>query len=90
MAVDLDDTSKCPQAAQCESCEATTDLDMVTLGTPVGVYCLTLCGTCVGAARFPKGANGWATTAALVMRHCGHLAIDLDEMATALDQEAGR
>jgi hypothetical protein len=86
MAVDLDDTTQCPTAERCESCDAATDLAVVTLDTPIGVYCLTACGTCVTEARFP---TGWATTAALVLRHCGHLDIDLDQMADLRAGEFG-
>lgn len=90
MSIDVDDVSGCPVAERCESCESTNDLDVVTLGTPIGVYCLTLCGGCVQAARFPEWANGWAATAALVLRHCAHLDIDLDQMAEALRAEGQR
>jgi hypothetical protein len=87
MAIDLDNTTRCPITEQCESCHTTADLDVVTLGTTIGIYCLTVCGTCVAAARFP---TGWATTAQLVLRHCAHLDIDLDQMADALAAESER
>jgi hypothetical protein len=86
MAIDLDDRSRCPMAKRCESCGHADDLDVATFGTRIGVYCLTVCGTCVAASRFP---TGWAATAALVLRHCEHLGLDLDQMAAALETEAG-
>jgi hypothetical protein len=85
MVLDLDDRSRCPMARGCESCGQAEDLDVVTLGTTVGVYCLTLCGTCVAAGRFP---TGWSATAELVLRHCEHLGLDLDQMAAVLAAEA--
>lgn len=87
MTLNLDDTSQCPTDNPCWSCGTAADLAVVTLGTSIGIYCLTLCGTCTAAGRFP---TGWATTATLVMRHCSHLDIDLDQMAAALDAEAGQ
>jgi hypothetical protein len=84
MAVDLDDVSRCPLAKRCESCGERGDLELVTIGTPVGVYCFTVCAACVVAARFPKD---WVRTAELVCRHCEHLGVDLDEMAAAADAE---
>jgi hypothetical protein len=86
MATNLDDTSRCPVAMGCESCDEAEDLDVVTLGTPLGVYCLTLCGTCVAAGRFPTDL---VSTAMLVVRHCEHLGLDLDHMAVVRAAEAG-
>jgi hypothetical protein len=84
MAIDLDDVSGCPVARRCESCGQAAEVDVVTLDTVVGVYCLTVCGTCVAAAEFPTDLH---TTAMLVGRHCQHLGIDLDAMADARDTD---
>ncbi|MDQ3274101.1 MAG: hypothetical protein M3Q39_03480 [Actinomycetota bacterium] len=43
-AVDLDATDACPLEERCENCAARADLDVATAGSPVGIYCLTLCG----------------------------------------------
>ncbi len=81
MAINLDDTTRCPVAEICKGCGTATGLAVVTMDSPVGVYCLTMCGTCVGAARFP--VLRWASLFALVYLHCEHLGIDPDDMAAA-------
>lgn len=68
-------------ARSAKGCGTTIGLAVVTLDSPVGVYCLTMCGTCVGAARFP--VLSWVPLFALVCLHSEHLGIDLDEMAAA-------
>ena len=37
-ALDLDATDACPLDERCENCDASTDLDVATAGTPVGIY----------------------------------------------------
>ena len=49
--IDVDDTSRCPLAAECATCGSPTDFAVATADTPVGVLCLTLCALrrCRGA-----------------------------------------
>lgn len=82
MAVDVDDVSACPLAARCEACGAAADLDAATVGTPVGVYCATLCGPCFDKGRGPRRL-GWGATTERVLAHCGHLGIDVEQMTAA-------
>jgi len=84
-ALDLDATDACPLDERCENCGASTDLDVATAGTPVGVYCLTLCGTCADADTVPE-PGGWSRAVVRVLEHCEHLGIDLDQMAAQLKQ----
>jgi hypothetical protein len=67
--VDLDDTANCPKAAVCGSCGATGDLEVATMGTPVGVLCGTLCTTCLDGARVPKPPS-WSAAIDAVFAHC--------------------
>lgn len=62
-ALDLDATDACPLDERCENCGASTDLDVATAGTPVGVYCLTLCGTCADADTVPEPSFAYSNTA---------------------------
>jgi hypothetical protein len=81
--VDLDDTTHCPRALGCEVC---------TAGTPLGVYCLTLCGHCAERGEHDPGSLlrlGWGEAARRAGAHADHLGIDLDEMAEVLRAEAG-
>lgn len=86
--VDVDDVSQCPLDIVCERCGSADDLSVCTLDLPVGVACMTLCARCVDAKRFPKIA-GWSVACAMVLTHCEHLGIDLDEMAAARAAERG-
>lgn len=85
MSVDVDDTSNCPLGDECASCGTRDDLAVSTLGIPMGVLCMTLCGDCAEAGRRPK--MYLVPGAEKVLEHCGHLGIDADEMAAALDRE---
>jgi hypothetical protein len=86
--VDLDDTTHCPIAGRCEHCgRVAGELGVATLGTPLGVYCATLCEACAdpGAlGRPPPPQMSWGEAAQRVGEHCEHLGIDLDQMAEAL------
>lgn len=78
---DLDNTDACPLGVRCESCgveRADLAVETAQLG-PLGIACLTLCPPCAGADVAPPVSVG--TAARLVAQHCGHLGIDLDEMA---------
>ncbi|SRR6266540_3181815 len=99
--IDLDDTIRCPILGHCEHCgRVVADLAVATLGTPLGVYCATLCDQCAEPelqttkGRTPGGLIGtrppmsWGEAASRVGEHCEHLGIDLDQMADALKAEA--
>lgn len=82
MISDLDDTTGCPTAAQCDTCAARSDLSISTAQTPVGVFCCTLCGDCTVHGRLPT--LGWAGAVDRSLRHCQHLGIDADQMAALM------
>jgi hypothetical protein len=84
--IDVDDTSRCPVAAWCDTCAGTADLDVCTVETPVGVSCATLCGACVDSGRLPAFPS-WSAAVRAVGEHCEHLSCDVDEMAAALEAE---
>ena len=44
--VNLDDTRHCPVGPECEGCGRLEELAVLTGDTPVGVLCMTLCGSC--------------------------------------------
>jgi hypothetical protein len=81
MAMNLDDTSRCPLGVRCESCGVErNDLVVATadLGR-LGVACFTLCPRCAASSTPPRVAV--STAVRLVGQHCVHLGIDVDEMA---------
>lgn len=87
--IDLDDTSRCPLGARCESCgieRGDLAVAVAALG-PLGVACLTMCPRCARADAAPPVSL--PTAARLVAQHCQHLEIDLDQMAAALADEDG-
>lgn len=86
MNADLDDTANCPKAAACASCGATEDLEVATVGTPVGVLCATVCASCSDGGRAPRPA-GWGAAIDAVFAHCIHLGIDADEMSALVADE---
>lgn len=77
--IDLDDTTNCPEGESCISCRGTLDLAVATIGSPVGVFCVTLCYACVRWEEMPRFSAVSAVRASL--EHCGHLGIDADQMA---------
>ena len=79
---------RCPLGDRCEVCGSGRDLDVATYDTPVGVFCATVCGTCVAAGKAPP-VRGWAQAVCRVAAHCGHLGIDVDQMAAILHAERG-
>jgi hypothetical protein len=85
-AVDLDNTDGCPVGVRCESCgtEAGPLAVETASAARLGVMCLTLCRRC--AAFDGRIAVSVSTTARLVGQHCGHLGIDLDQMAAAMEE----
>ena len=79
---DLDDTTRCPAATWCESCNRTGDLYVVTADSGMGgVLCMTLCGEC---CERPLPQFGVLEAATRVAEHCEHLGIDLDQMADSV------
>ena len=83
--LDVDDTGSCPVAVSCAGCGARRDLAVATAGTPLGVFCLTLCGSCAETGELPH--HSFVLAAGAVMEHCDHLDCDLDEMAAVLAGE---
>ncbi len=83
--VDLDATGACPLAARCENCGRTEHLAVATAATPVGVNCLTLCAACADAGEAPE-PGGVPRAVKRVLEHCGHLGVDIDQMAAELDE----
>lgn len=90
--INLDDTSACPAAAECEVCGGLRGalLDVVTATTQVGVHCLTICDTCreMCSASLVMPPVNVVHAADRAARHAGHLGIDLDQMAAAMTAEA--
>ncbi len=83
--IDLDDITNCPTGHRCESCGAAGNgVTVQTATTPLGVMCLSLCPRCSASSVAPPVAVG--TAVRLVYQHAGHLGIDLDEMAAAMDE----
>lgn len=82
---DLDDTTHCGPDRWCLNCGTGDDLDVGTAGSPLGVFCLTLCGRCAGVGSLPRLSAGRA--AQMVGLHCAHLGVDLDHPAVV---DAGR
>ena len=83
--VNLDDVSGCPLGVLCESCGVERDdlaVCTVELG-PLGVACLTMCPRCAGSDVAPPVSVG--TASRLVLQHCIHLGITVDEMAELLE-----
>jgi hypothetical protein len=85
-AVWLDDTRHCPRADRCEACGGQDDVEMRTLQTSVGVYCAPLCESCADFRPLPLLLS-WSEAIDRVVAHCGHLGIDVDEMAALIAEE---
>jgi hypothetical protein len=79
----LGPSRRCPGAGRCEVCGATRQLEVATYQTPVGVFCATACGPCIEAAKAPP-VRSWPGAIERVAAHCGHLGIDVDQMAALL------
>lgn len=89
--VDLDDTGSCPAAAECALCGAADgDLLPVTIGSSLGVYCVTACEPChqVAAATGVVAPVRAAVAADAVTEHCRHLRCDRATMTALLAGEA--
>ncbi|GAA2679499.1 MULTISPECIES: hypothetical protein [Actinosynnema] len=77
--VGLDRHDLCPDAECCECCGRTSMLRATTFGTSLGVFCASVCATCLVAGRSPR----WGVTRVVerVLDHCTHLGITVDQMA---------
>ena len=82
----LGPSRRCPRAGRCEACGATRALDVATYQTPVGVFCATVCDPCVDTRNAPP-VRSWVEAVERVWAHCGHLGIDVDQMAALLGAE---
>lgn len=77
--VDPDDVSRCPLDSRCEFCGGERWLELVTAGSRVGVFCVTLCDGCASAGRLP--ALTPADAARRVAEHAGHLGCTVDDLS---------
>jgi outer membrane murein-binding lipoprotein Lpp len=82
----LGPTARCPCAGCCEACGAASALEVAIYETPVGVFCATVCGSCVAAGTAPP-VRSWGQAVWRVGAHCEHLGIDVDQMAALLQAE---
>lgn len=82
---DVDNTENCPLGEKCAQCGSTEKLAVATFGGDmgVGVFCSTVCRSCANSVVDWRNLPVLAAFRA-VAEHCGHLGIDLDEMADAL------
>ncbi|WP_226353749.1 hypothetical protein [Pseudonocardia sp. ICBG601] len=79
--LDVDDTTGCPIANICVGCgQPGDDLAVTTVGTVLGVLCLTLCDVCAAAGIVPVRTA--PATAHAVATHLEHLSGDVSELAT--------
>jgi hypothetical protein len=78
------DTSNCPVAGRCTRCPRRDDLTVVPLRTVAGVFCATLCALCVEAGRLPW-PESVTRTADMVLDHCEHTGLSVDDAAALLD-----
>jgi hypothetical protein len=83
----LGPTARCPLGDACEACAGTSELEVATYDTPVGVFCATVCGLCADQATAPP-LHGWAKACDRVGGHCEHLGVDLDRMAALRHAQA--
>lgn len=78
-------TARCPLDSSCISCRGVADLQVRTIESPIGVFCVTLCAFCVQEDELPRFSAVSAVHASL--EHCEHLGIDVDQMAAAMEAE---
>ena len=84
----LGPSRRCPRAGRCEACGTTRRLEVATYQTPVGVFCATICDSCVEARNAPP-VRSWLEAFERVGAHCEHLGIDLDQMGALLHEQEG-
>lgn len=80
--VDPDDTSRCPTGLWCASCESPDDLAVGSAESPVGIFCVTLCGDCAEAGRLPA-FRSWLEAIARVHDHAEHLDCTVDDLTSS-------
>jgi len=87
MAVNLDDTTRCPLGVRCESCGVEgDDLGVATVALcPLGIARLTMCPRCAGSDVTPPMSAG--TASRLVLQHCRHLGIAVHDMDAILNRD---
>lgn len=84
MSIDVGDTARCPIAEACASCGRADQLRVRAADLPMGVGCLTVCDSCKDR---PDIRLSLSSAALMVLSHCEHLGIDLDQMAAAMQAE---
>jgi hypothetical protein len=82
----LNDFTNCPLLADCAGCASDRDLILAIVGTPAGVFCMTLCLRCAHSNHMPPVEARAAE--ALAALHCQHLGITPDEMRAEMIREA--
>lgn len=89
--INLDDTTHCPLDETCAHCGAARDLAVAAYDTSIGVFCQTMCGTCIDGGerdmQTPQYGIALRIVIERVISHCKHLGIDLDQMAAAMEEE---
>jgi hypothetical protein len=78
-------TRDCPVAGECDSCSSSEELRVWEADTQIGVICMTLCERCADREEMPR--LGWGDAARMVLEHCEHRGIDLDEAARLREVE---
>ena len=93
--VDVDDVTRCPQAATCERCgQSDSTMEVVTVDLAhLGVACASICQYCLDGDRLPR----WDVPSSVrrIGNHCEHLGVTVDDMAESIaadwaDYEAER
>lgn len=79
--VDLDDNTNCPVGDVCHACGDKSNLSVATFDTPVGVICMTVCDPCWRTGGVSRVHIHPITATHMVLAHCEHLDIDLDQAA---------
>jgi hypothetical protein len=74
--VNLDDTSRCPVAPECEGCGRLDELAVLTAEMPAGMLCVTLCDDCEVLGVLPILSPAEET--ARVLEHAQHVGVDVD------------
>jgi hypothetical protein len=85
--IDLDDTENCPVAQACQICSNTEEIEVATVSSVMGVFCLTICEACIRfmeAQLMEPPLFPVAIAARWSLEHCGHLGITVDQMAEAM------